>query len=177
MDPDKVRVILEMPYLCIEKQVRGFLGRLNYIARFISQLIATCEPIFRLLRKNQVVEWNEDCQNTFDKIKGYLKEPPILRPPVPGRPLILYLMFFGVTRWFTVNLMFGAMVLSIQDLDLQLRFVALSSSEGQGCDLISFSAINGLALSSSYKVKVSTMIRCITLSSSKGQGYDVIFWS
>jgi len=49
--------------------VRGFLGRLNYIARFISQLTSTCEPIFRLLRKNQVVEWNEDCQAAFDRIK------------------------------------------------------------------------------------------------------------
>jgi len=32
-----------------------------------------------------------------------------------------------------------------------------------------------VTLSSSYKVKVSTMIRCITLSSSGGQVYDVIF--
>ena len=91
MDPDKVRAILEMPHPNTEKEVRGFLGRLNYIARFISQLTATCEPIFKLLRKNQVVEWNEDFQIAFDKIKQYLRKPPILRPPAPGRPLILYL--------------------------------------------------------------------------------------
>ena len=84
VDPDKVRAILEMPHPVTEKEVRGFLGRLNYIARFIFQLTATCEPIFKLLRKNQVVEWNEDCEIAFDKIKQYLREPPILRPPVPG---------------------------------------------------------------------------------------------
>jgi len=55
VDPDKVRAILEMPHPCTEKEVRGFLGRLNYIARFISQLTATYESIFKLLRKNQVV--------------------------------------------------------------------------------------------------------------------------
>ena len=38
-----------------------------------------------------MVEWNEVCQITFDKITQYLREPPILCPPVPGRPLILYL--------------------------------------------------------------------------------------
>ena len=38
VDPKKVKAILEMPEPCIEKQVRGFLGHLNYIARFISQL-------------------------------------------------------------------------------------------------------------------------------------------
>jgi len=36
VDPDKVRAILEMPHPCTEKEVWGFLGRLNYIARFIS---------------------------------------------------------------------------------------------------------------------------------------------
>ena len=56
VDPEKVCAILEMPHPSTEKEVRGFLGRLNYIARFISQLTATCEPIFKLLRKNQVIE-------------------------------------------------------------------------------------------------------------------------
>jgi len=35
VDPDKVRAILEMSHPCTEKEVRGFLERLNYIARFI----------------------------------------------------------------------------------------------------------------------------------------------
>ncbi|XP_052728595.1 uncharacterized protein LOC128195360 [Vigna angularis] len=91
VDPDKVRAISEMPAPSTEKEVRGFLGRLNYIARFISQLTATCEPMFKLLRKNQVMVWNEDCQAAFEKIKQYLQDPPVLRPPEPGRPLILYL--------------------------------------------------------------------------------------
>ena len=55
VDPEKVKAILEMPELHTEKLVRGFLGRLNYIARFISQLTATYEPLFKLLRKNQSV--------------------------------------------------------------------------------------------------------------------------
>jgi len=36
VDPDKVCAILEMPHPCNEKEVRGFLGRLNYISIFIS---------------------------------------------------------------------------------------------------------------------------------------------
>ncbi|XP_012567648.1 uncharacterized protein [Cicer arietinum] len=80
-----------MPPPSTEKEVRGFLGRLNYISRFISQLTATCEPIFKLLRKNQTVVWNQECQNAFEKIRQYLQNPPILAPPVLGRPLIMYL--------------------------------------------------------------------------------------
>jgi len=91
VNPDKVKAILEMPEPCIEKQVRGFLGRLNYIARFISQLTTTCEPLFRLLRKNQSVKWDDDCQVAFERIKQCLMNPLVLVPPVPGRPLILYM--------------------------------------------------------------------------------------
>ena len=61
-----------MPIPHSEKEVRGFLGRLNYISCFISHLTATCEPIFKLLKKDQVVKWNDDCQAAFDKIKEYL---------------------------------------------------------------------------------------------------------
>ena len=68
------------------------MGRLNYIARFISHLTTTCEPIFKLLKKDQVVELNDDFQAAFDRIKEYLQEPPILMPPVERRPMIMYLI-------------------------------------------------------------------------------------
>ena len=68
VDPNKVKAILKMPEPRTEKQVRGFLGRLNYIARFISQLTTTCEPLFKLLRKNQSVQWDDDYQVAFERI-------------------------------------------------------------------------------------------------------------
>ena len=71
--------------------MRGFLGRLNYISRFISQLTDKCDPIFKLLQKHDSREWDEDCQKAFDKVNDYLSNPPLLVPPVAGRPLILYL--------------------------------------------------------------------------------------
>ena len=77
----------------------SLLGRLNYINRFIAQLTAACEPIFKLLKKNVKVEWTEECQEAFDRIKRHWSNPPILVPPEPGRPLILYMSvldnFFG----------------------------------------------------------------------------------
>lgn len=80
-----------MPASKIEKEVRGFLGRLNYLAIFISHLTATCKLIFKLSRRDQAIKWNDDCQEAFDKVKEYLQEPSILIPPVQGRPIIMYL--------------------------------------------------------------------------------------
>uniref|UniRef100_A0A2N9FHA9 Retrotransposon gag domain-containing protein n=1 Tax=Fagus sylvatica TaxID=28930 RepID=A0A2N9FHA9_FAGSY len=78
IDPAKVQAIRSMPAPRTEKEIRSFLGRINYIARFIAQLTATCEPLFKLLRKDVKIKWTEDCQRAFDKIKEYLLNPPIL---------------------------------------------------------------------------------------------------
>ena len=75
----------------IEKDERGFIEKLQYISRFITKLTMICDPIFKLLRKNQLVEWNEECQKAFEKIKEYLTSPPVLKPPRQGKHLILYL--------------------------------------------------------------------------------------
>lgn len=80
-----------MPTLRIEEEVCSFLGKLNYMARFISHLTSTCKPIFKLLRKDQAIKWDENCQRSFKRIKQYIQDPPILMLPVPGRPLIMYL--------------------------------------------------------------------------------------
>ena len=52
VDPKKIKAIIDMPALRIEKDIRGFLSRLQYINRFITKLIDICEPILRLLKKN-----------------------------------------------------------------------------------------------------------------------------
>lgn len=95
VDSDKVRAIQDLPSPRTQKEVRGFLGRLNYIARFISQLTEKCDPIFRLFRKHNQGTWDEECQSVFDKVKQYLLNVPVLSPPNPGRPLILYLSVFS----------------------------------------------------------------------------------
>lgn len=74
------------------------LGRLQYISRFIAQLTPICEPIFKLLRNQTPTVWNEDCQKAFDKVQKSLLNPPILVPPTPGRPLLMYLSVMEASR-------------------------------------------------------------------------------
>ena len=91
MDPSKAKAIVNMPPPNTETEVRGLLGRLQYISWFIVQLTPICEPIFKLLRKNAQINWSEECQTAIEKIKQLLIKPLVLVSPVPGRPLILYL--------------------------------------------------------------------------------------
>ena len=52
IDSSKIKAILEMPVPSGLTEVRSFLGKLNFISRFISQMTQACDPIYRLLRKN-----------------------------------------------------------------------------------------------------------------------------
>ncbi|XP_069149116.1 uncharacterized protein [Solanum lycopersicum] len=91
LDPSKIKAIQELPPPKTRREVMSFLGRLNYISRFIAQSTVVCEPIFRLLKKDAPTKWTEECQTAFDAIKIYLSNPPVLVPPREGSPLLLYL--------------------------------------------------------------------------------------
>ena len=102
VDSEKIKAIVEMKPPRTEKEIRGFCGRIQYINRFITQLTMTSEPIFRLLKKEVPIVWNEQCQEAFEKIKNYLMKPPILVPPVPEKQMLLYLT--------TIDIAMGALL-------------------------------------------------------------------
>ena len=60
VNPSKIKALLEMPPPKSEKEIKGFLGQLQYISQFIAKLTSTCEPIFKLLRKNEPYTWNDE---------------------------------------------------------------------------------------------------------------------
>ena len=62
LDPSKIKAIQELPPPKNKTEVMSLLGWLNYISRFISQLKTTCEPIFKMLKKNTTVELTEECR-------------------------------------------------------------------------------------------------------------------
>ena len=85
VDPSKIKAILEMHPPKNEKEIRGFLGQLQYISWFIVKLTSTCEPVFKLLRKNEPHTWNDECQKAFELFKEYLLHPPVLLPLQQGK--------------------------------------------------------------------------------------------
>ena len=96
----------------------AYCGTNQYINRFIARLTDICEPIFRLLRKNQPMVWNNDYQRGFEKIKECLLSPLVLVPPTPGRPLLLY---FSVS-----DIALGCMLAQLDDLGKERAIYYLS---------------------------------------------------
>ena len=48
VDHEKIQAIQNLPPPRTQREVLGFFGRLNYISHFISQMMAKCDPIFKL---------------------------------------------------------------------------------------------------------------------------------
>ena len=47
-------------------------------------------PMTRLLQKNVKFEWSEKCQRSFEKLKAFLTEAPVLTQPTCGKEYVIY---------------------------------------------------------------------------------------
>ena len=56
-----------------------------------------CEAICKLMKKDTFTKWTKDCQTTFNSIKNYVSNPPILVPLREVSSLLLYLSVFDNT--------------------------------------------------------------------------------
>ena len=65
-----------------KKELRKFLGRVNYLRKFISNLAGKTKefPDLVKLKDMEGFRWEERHQVAFDKIKEYLSKPPIIMP-------------------------------------------------------------------------------------------------
>ena len=78
VDPKKVEVIIELKTPRNVTKVRSFLGLAGYFKRFVKEFSMTGALMTRLLQKNVKFEWSEKCQASFEKLKAFLTEAPVL---------------------------------------------------------------------------------------------------
>ena len=61
IDPNKAKAIAEMPPPKNLKELRGLIGRLQFIRRFISQHSQRCQPFYKLLKGGVHFDWTDKC--------------------------------------------------------------------------------------------------------------------
>ena len=89
-DPKKIEVVVgwKPPRNVIE--VRSFLGLAGYYRRFVKGFSMIAAPMTRLLQKNVKYEWSEKFQRSFEKLKVFLTEAPVLTQPTCGKEYVIY---------------------------------------------------------------------------------------
>ena len=86
---EKVRAILDMTLPKIFKEVQKLIRRIATLNRFVSKVTDKCLPFFKTLK--QAFAWTEECEATFQELKHYLSNPPLLSSSKEGENLYLYM--------------------------------------------------------------------------------------
>jgi len=79
-------------------ELQSLVGKINFIRRFISNLLGKLRAFSPLLKlkADQEFIWGKEQQLALDEIKNYLINPPVLVPPQQGKPFRLYLCADGM---------------------------------------------------------------------------------
>ena len=88
-NPDKIKVVLDMPPSSSIKEVQRLTGRIVALSRFVSRASDKCQPFFQVLKK--AFQWDTNCEEAFSSLKTYLSSPHILVSPSKRELLTLYL--------------------------------------------------------------------------------------
>ncbi|GBG77610.1 hypothetical protein CBR_g24056 [Chara braunii] len=92
-DSRKVAAVKDAHVPMSVTQVRAFLGLASYYRRFIKGFAAIARPLTNLLRKDQPLSWDAECEQAFATVKGALATTPILIGSDPRKQFIL------ITDW------------------------------------------------------------------------------
>lgn len=88
-DPEKISAVKDWPTPRDKTAVRAFLGLCSYYRRFVKNFSDVAKPLHQLTEEKRPFDWNEQCESSFNDLKGRLCETPILGYPDPEEDFIV----------------------------------------------------------------------------------------
>ena len=88
-DPEKIQGIMEFPTPKNTKQLRGFLGLVDFYSKFSSKHASKTVPLLQLIKKGTIWNWDREKQRSFDRVKQLFCESVILYFPNPKKEYYL----------------------------------------------------------------------------------------
>ena len=94
IDENKVKAIREMPRPATVKQLRSYLGAVNYLKRYIDSFSKRCRPLYDLLAgetpdSRAPIIWNDACEEAFQDLNDRLTRAPALALARPDRKFVV----------------------------------------------------------------------------------------
>lgn len=87
---DNVIPLKNFPVPTTQKQVRQFLGKVNFYHSYIPNSAIILAPLHNLLKKNVKFFWSEKCQESFDFVIDCLCSTPCLAIFCPNKETVVY---------------------------------------------------------------------------------------
>jgi hypothetical protein len=90
IDPRRVEAIQALSIPRSRKEVHSFLGKINFLRRFVSNFAEMVKLITSMLRKGNEVRWTSEARNSFEQIKKSLNEAPLLISPDYSKGFLIF---------------------------------------------------------------------------------------
>ena len=90
IDPEKTKAILALSLPSHKKGLQSFLGRINFVRKFIPNLATMVKPLTTMLKKNMTFTWKKEGKTHFEEIKAAIASTPTLINPNFDKDFILY---------------------------------------------------------------------------------------
>ena len=71
-------------------ELHSFLELASYYRRFVKGFLMIAALMKSLLQKKVRFEWSEKCQASFEKLKAFLTEAPVLTQPTYGKEYVIF---------------------------------------------------------------------------------------
>src|ERR1700727_2760388 len=89
-DPERIQAILQIPYPRNIKELQAFLGKINFLRRFIPNLAELIRLLSNMLKKDAKVKWSLETKQAFESIKTTLTQTPVLTSPQFDKDFIIF---------------------------------------------------------------------------------------
>ena len=90
IDPSRVEAIQKIAIPRTIKETKSFIGKVNFLRRFISKFAKIMKYITNMLRKKNEIKWTPEARKAFTDIKKALTEAPILNSPDCSRDFHIF---------------------------------------------------------------------------------------
>jgi hypothetical protein len=90
IDSNRVEAILTLALPRSKKEVQSFLGKVNFLRRFVSNVVELLKYITTMLRKDNEIKWTTKAHSSFDQIKKSLTEAPVLVIPDYSKDFLIF---------------------------------------------------------------------------------------
>eukprot|EP00253_Pinus_taeda_P003730 PITA_03730 len=90
IDQDRIQAILQVPHPRNIKELQAFLGKTNFLRRFIPNSSELIRLLNNMLKKDSKVKWTIEAKQAFEEIKLALTRTPVLTSPKFDRDFIIF---------------------------------------------------------------------------------------
>lgn len=89
VNPEKLEALQKAPTPKNAKEVKAYVGLLNYFRNFIPSLAEEVRPLYALLKKDVKFQWTIECDEAFNRSKLLITKDAYLKIFDPAKPTLL----------------------------------------------------------------------------------------